>query len=217
MVERAQLWQWGSLWAVHGEEAIRALLSPWPVERPANWTARVNAPLTAKELDRVRVSIERGRPYGADDWVRRTVSDLGLVHSQNSDAGSRQWPEPAVRRRDPRPGDVVHPTGHEAGIAGVGNSRFPSPSRVNVAMGSDLPFRSWIGSSPTASPPQPCSLPMGFCGLSRRSSCQEHHGGHVGRVGHHFGSDVASISTSMPISLKSVLTALSIALSRTPV
>ncbi len=28
-------------------EAIKALLSPWPVERPANWTARVNMPLTA--------------------------------------------------------------------------------------------------------------------------------------------------------------------------
>ena len=39
----------------------------------------------------------------------------------------------------------------------------------------------------------------------------------AGRLTSHFGSDVASISTSMPISLKSVLTALSIALSRTPV
>jgi hypothetical protein len=52
--------------------------SPWPVERPANWTARVNAPMTTKELDRVRVSIERGRPYGEEKWVRQTVKDLGL-------------------------------------------------------------------------------------------------------------------------------------------
>jgi hypothetical protein len=44
--------------------------SPWPVERPANWTARVNAPLTTTESDRVRVSIERGRPYGDERWVR---------------------------------------------------------------------------------------------------------------------------------------------------
>ena len=35
----------------------------------ANWTVRVNAPLTARELDRVRVSIERGRPYGKEKWV----------------------------------------------------------------------------------------------------------------------------------------------------
>jgi hypothetical protein len=29
-------------------------------------------------LDRVRVSIERGQPYGGNDWVRQTVGDLGL-------------------------------------------------------------------------------------------------------------------------------------------
>ena len=45
LVERAQLWRWISLWSrMHGEQAIKALLSPWPVERPANWTARVNTP-----------------------------------------------------------------------------------------------------------------------------------------------------------------------------
>ena len=70
---------WGSLWSrTRGTDAIKALLSPWPVKRPANWTARVNAPLTRKELDRVRVSIERGRPYGDEKWVRETVRDLGL-------------------------------------------------------------------------------------------------------------------------------------------
>ena len=91
LVERAQLWRRGSLWArVHGEEAIKALLSPWPVERPANWTARVNAPLTAKELDRVRVSIERGQPYGADDWARRIVSDLGLEHTARPEGRPRK-------------------------------------------------------------------------------------------------------------------------------
>ncbi len=82
LVERAQLWRWGSLWSrVHSEGAIQALLSPWPVERPANWTARVNAPLTAKELKRVRLSLERGRPYGGDEWVSRTVKELGLEHT----------------------------------------------------------------------------------------------------------------------------------------
>ena len=63
LVEKAQLWQWGSLWSrVHGDAAIKAALSPWPVGRPANWTARVNAPLTAKELDRLRPSLERVGP-----------------------------------------------------------------------------------------------------------------------------------------------------------
>jgi hypothetical protein len=69
LVEKAELWLWGSLWSrARGRDAaMKALLSPWPVSRPANWTARVNIPLTAKELGRVRVSIERGRPYGDDE------------------------------------------------------------------------------------------------------------------------------------------------------
>ena len=91
----AQLWRWGSLWSrVRGEEAIKALLSPWPVERPANWTARVNAPLTAKELDRVRVSIERGQPYGDEEWVRQTVKNLGLEHTVRPEGRPRKANRP---------------------------------------------------------------------------------------------------------------------------
>jgi putative transposase len=97
LVKRAQLWRWGSLWSrVHGEEAIKALLSPWPVERPANWTARVNAPLTAKELDRVPVSIERGQPYGGDEWVRQTVKDLGLEHTVSPEGRPRKASQSAT-------------------------------------------------------------------------------------------------------------------------
>ncbi len=72
LVARAEHWRWSGLWArMHGEDAIKAILSPWPVERPVDWTDRVNAPLSAKEFGRVRVSIERGRPFGEDEWVKR--------------------------------------------------------------------------------------------------------------------------------------------------
>ena len=46
-----------------------------------DWTDRVNAPLSAKEFGRVRVSIERGRPFGEDEWVKRTASELRLEHT----------------------------------------------------------------------------------------------------------------------------------------
>jgi putative transposase len=99
LVARAQLWRWCSLWSrLHGEDAIKALLSTWPVERPANWTARVNAPLTAKELDRVRLSMVRGRPYGGDEWVRRTVKELGLEHTVRPEGRPRKESQP---RTDP--------------------------------------------------------------------------------------------------------------------
>ncbi len=82
LAEKAQLWSFGSLYArTHGDRAIKSILAPWPVERPSNWTARVNAPLSARELERMRVSIERSRPFGSDDWVKRTTSRLGLEHT----------------------------------------------------------------------------------------------------------------------------------------
>jgi hypothetical protein len=71
-----------SLWSrVYGDLALKAIQSPRPVVRPANWTARVNTPLTAKELDRVRLSIERGQPYAEDEWMKQTVQKLGFVHT----------------------------------------------------------------------------------------------------------------------------------------
>jgi putative transposase len=46
--------------------------------------------LTTKELDRVRVSIERGRPYGEEKWVRETVKDLGLEQTVGRDGRPRK-------------------------------------------------------------------------------------------------------------------------------
>jgi putative transposase len=96
-VDRAQLCRWGSLWSrTRGTDAIKALLSPWPVERPATWTARVNAPLTTTEVDRVRVSIERGRPYGEEKWVRETVRDLGLEQTVRPEGRPRKVSQSAT-------------------------------------------------------------------------------------------------------------------------
>jgi putative transposase len=97
LVERAEHWKYGSLWARAAQASaaqpsssspsssnahpIGALLSEWPVERPANWIDLVNRPLTEKEIERVRLSLARGCPLGPDDWTRRTASRLNLQHT----------------------------------------------------------------------------------------------------------------------------------------
>ena len=43
-----------------------------------------------KELDRVRVSIERGQPYGGDDWVNQTVKELSLEHTVRPEGRPRK-------------------------------------------------------------------------------------------------------------------------------
>jgi hypothetical protein len=72
------------MWSrAHGEEESKALFSPWPVKRPSNWTSRVNTPLNAKEFDRVRVSLEAGRPFCGSECVTRAVKELGFITSAN--------------------------------------------------------------------------------------------------------------------------------------
>ncbi len=66
---------------IHGELEQKALLSEWPVEIPADWIQWVNTPITAKELDRLKLTLERGRPFGSDRWVARTAKALKLEHT----------------------------------------------------------------------------------------------------------------------------------------
>jgi putative transposase len=75
LVTRAQEWRWSSL-TPGGDE--RPALCEWPVLRPEDWTQIVNAPLAEEQLERVRLSLKRGRPLGTDSWVKQTARRLGL-------------------------------------------------------------------------------------------------------------------------------------------
>jgi hypothetical protein len=85
----------GSLWSrVHGEEDITAVLSPWPVGRPANWAARVNAPLTASVFPS-----RFGRRPGMDVPPAQTAREpapaagrIGLTGGHGPSRGSVQVP-----------------------------------------------------------------------------------------------------------------------------
>jgi putative transposase len=78
LVERAQDWTWGSLGVRRtNDDADRPALTPWPIERPRDWTARVNRPF-GKEEEAVRRSIQRGQPFGAAAWQAEVAARLGL-------------------------------------------------------------------------------------------------------------------------------------------
>ena len=80
LAERAEDWQWSGLWRRARGEADEdsPVLSPWPVERPRNWTARVNANLAERQLENLRDCVDRGRPFGSEQWVAATARRLGL-------------------------------------------------------------------------------------------------------------------------------------------
>ncbi len=80
LVKRAEEWRWSSLWRwTQPTEPDPALLSPWPISRSANWSGRVNEPLTEKELAAIRKSVQRGSPQGSAAWVEQTATRLGLT------------------------------------------------------------------------------------------------------------------------------------------
>ena len=79
LVSRAEDWRWGSLWRrTQGDPELSAWLSDWPIERPRDWVARVNRPHTALELESLRLSVQRGRPFGEEAWVGRMAKRFGM-------------------------------------------------------------------------------------------------------------------------------------------
>jgi putative transposase len=54
------------------------------MDRPQNWTEFVNAPDNASELDDLRSSVQRGRPFGSADWVIVMAKQLGLESTMKS-------------------------------------------------------------------------------------------------------------------------------------
>jgi putative transposase len=107
LVERAEQWRWSSLWArQNGPAELKAVLSAWPVRRPANWARHVNEPITAMELDRLRGCVSRGQPFGNEAWVRRIAGRLGL-HSTLRSVGRPKGAKRTVKNR--RAGRAMRP------------------------------------------------------------------------------------------------------------
>jgi putative transposase len=80
LTRRAEEWRWSSLWhRTRQSEEVPRWLSRWPLERPWNWLAWVNEPQTQAELESIRCSVQRGRPYGTSSWTQEIAKRLGLA------------------------------------------------------------------------------------------------------------------------------------------
>jgi hypothetical protein len=49
--------------------------------RPTDWIEFVNEPERESELEDLRSSAQRGRPYGSEDWMIRIAKQFGLERS----------------------------------------------------------------------------------------------------------------------------------------
>src|SRR5271157_4673357 len=79
LVLRAEEWRWSSLWQrCHPPGEERSLLAAWPIDMPANWLERVNQTDDVQELEALRRSVQRGRPFGQPEWQKEIAKRLGL-------------------------------------------------------------------------------------------------------------------------------------------
>src|SRR5690606_30841241 len=69
-------WPWSSFAARLAAAPPAWLVTP-PL--PRGWGDWVNEPQSAAELDELRRCVNRGAPYGAPEWARRTAEALGLA------------------------------------------------------------------------------------------------------------------------------------------
>jgi putative transposase len=82
LVARAEDWRWGSLlWRLQTRPPL-ALEAP-PIALPGNWADYVNLPQTAAELEAIRASVNRQRPYGDPEWVEAKARITGLEQSMS--------------------------------------------------------------------------------------------------------------------------------------
>ena len=94
LVPRAEDWPWSSL-AQRSGARRKVALADWPVPRPQDWLALVQAE-NPDETAEVRNSVIRSAPYGPDLWKQRVAQLLGLEQSL---------------QREGRPGNTRPPEG----------------------------------------------------------------------------------------------------------
>ena len=79
LVTSADAWPWSSLaWRGKAGERQRPPLTPPPGDLPTDWVEHVNRPHSDEELAAIRRCVQRGAPFGREQWVKRLAEELGL-------------------------------------------------------------------------------------------------------------------------------------------
>lgn len=80
IVKRAEDWRWSSLWRREkGSDKEKQMLSQLPIVLPQNYLQVVNTLIKAEVLEPIRLSVNKGAPFGSDTWTKKMVGkyDMG--------------------------------------------------------------------------------------------------------------------------------------------
>ncbi len=68
------------------------MMTPWPIERPRDWTARVNRPFGPKVEEAMLHSMRRSQPFSSESWQAEVAARLGLEPLLRPRGRPRQQP-----------------------------------------------------------------------------------------------------------------------------
>lgn len=99
LVQKAEDWRWGSAWIrEHGSLKQKNLLSPWPVSMPDGYQSLLNTNLyyEEEELADIRLSLNRGRPFGDSQWLNKIIGKFNLFSTLKPRGRPRKGPRKGV-------------------------------------------------------------------------------------------------------------------------
>jgi len=85
LARTCEAWQWGSAWRrINGTKEQQELLDSSPVLLPHQYRTWINTPDREDDLKTIRLSANKGVPYGRDRWVDAMVTKYNLEYTRRS-------------------------------------------------------------------------------------------------------------------------------------
>ena len=76
LVRKIEKWKWSSLYIRLRKK--KGILKTPPINCGKGWLEWVQSPITDEELVKLRISVNRCRPYGSDKWITKKAKEMGL-------------------------------------------------------------------------------------------------------------------------------------------
>jgi len=90
IVNSANDWPWSSH-RMRITQSPNEIIDNVPIELPSGWDKYVDNPLTVTELEQLRKSVNRQRPFGNLEWQNKICSQLCLEHTLKSRGRPRKY------------------------------------------------------------------------------------------------------------------------------
>lgn len=77
--KRAEDWRWSSIWRREsGSLKQKEMLSSWPMKMSDDYLKSINRLHADNELESIRESVNKSKPFGSSSWIDKIVKKFGL-------------------------------------------------------------------------------------------------------------------------------------------